>query len=300
MEVEMRTYRIFSDSSCDLPDILLTDYRIELVPFYVSFDQVNYYKENVDISKEAFYKTLKSGDIHAVTFLPSANDYISRFKPALKEGCDILCLCLSQNLSGSYQSALNAKQILENQYPDSKIHVIDSTQATGGQGLLLLQLAAMQKAGFTLDEAVRKAGILKKTARIMFTLDTLEYLSKGRRIGKVISLAKDFLDLKPLIQLKESELIPYSNVRGRKKALDKVLAMVSEHFHETGENPSEYEFCILDATTEDDADYLQRKLETYLGRKLNLPVFRIGVTIGAYTGPGAIGICFKKHYNYIQ
>lgn len=293
----MRPYQLFSDSACDIPDELLQKHQIKLIPFYISFDQETYYKENTDISKEAFYNTLISGKIYAKTSLPSVQDYISMFKPALKEGNDILCLCLTRKFSGSYQSALNARQILEEQYPEANISVIDSIQATGGQGLLMLQIAAMKEAGLTIEEATDKANILKATARIMFTVNTLEFLSRGRRIGKVISLARDMLDLKPLIQLKEAELIPYSNIRGRKKALDKVFDMTAEYFNRSGENPDDYEFCIANATTIDDAIYLKIKLEAFLGRKLDYPFFRIGATIGSYTGPGAIGICFIKRFS---
>lgn len=293
----MRPYRLFSDSSCDIPEELLELNQICLVPFYVSFDQENYFKENIDITKDMFYEKLVSKDIYAKTSLPSVQDYISMFKPALKEGNDILCLCLSSKLSGSYQSALNAKQILEEQYPKASISIIDSTQATGGQGLLMLQIAAMKEAGLSLIEATNEADKLKTTARIMFTVDSLKYLENGRRIGNVISLAKDMLDLKPLIQLKDAVLFPYSNIRGRKKSLDKVFEMVTEYFAESGENPDDYDFCIANATTTDDAKYLQNKLETYLNRKLNYPVFQIGVTTGTYTGPGAIGICFIKRFD---
>lgn len=293
----MRPYQLFSDSSCDLPEELLEQHQIKLIPFYVSFNQETYYRENIDISKEAFYEILISGKIYAKTSLPSVQDYISMFKPALKEGNDILCLCLTQKFSGSYQSAINAKHILEEQYPDANISVIDSIQATGGQGILLLQIAAMKEAGLSLEETSEIANHLKSTARIMFTVNTLEYLAKGRRIGKVVSLAKDMLDLKPLIQLKEAELIPYSNIRGRKKSLDKVFEMVVEYFIESGENPKDYDFCIANATTMDDALYLEKRLEKFLNRKLNYPVFQIGVTIGTYTGPGAIGICFVKRYS---
>lgn len=295
----MRPYQMFSDSSCDLPENLLQEHQIKLIPFYVSFDQENYYKENVDITKEEFYRTLTSKKVYAKTSLPSVQDYISMFTPSLKEGNDILCLCLTQKFSGSYQSALNAKHILEEQYPDANISIIDSIQATGGQGILLMQIAAMKKAGLSLEEATHKANLLKTTARIMFTVNTLEYLAKGRRIGKVISLARDMIALKPLIQLKEAELIPYSNIRGRKKSLDKVFEMLQEYFNETAENPADYEFCIANATTIDDAHYLEKKLEDFLERKLNYPIFQIGVTIGTYTGPGAIGICFVKRYDCI-
>ena len=295
----MTPYQIFSDSSCDLPDNLLQEHQIKLIPFYVSFDQENYFKENIDITKEEFYEALAPKKVYAKTSLPSVQDYIAMFRPVLKEGKDIICLCLTQTFSGSYQSALSAKHILEEQYPHSDISIIDSIQATGGQGILLMQIAAMKKAGLSLEEVTHKANILKNTARIMFTVNTLEYLAKGRRIGKVISLAKDMLDLKPLIQLKEAELIPYSNIRGRKKSLDKVLEMVKDYFQDTGASPAEYEFCIVNATTLDDANYLQKKLEKYLNSKLTPPIYQIGVTIGTYTGPGAIGICFVKRYEYI-
>jgi DegV family protein with EDD domain len=194
---------------------------------------------------------------------------------------------------------VNAKQILEEQYPDANIQIIDSIQATAGEGILLMQIAYMKKAGLSLGLVVEKLAKLKPTARIMFTVDTLEYLAKGRRIGKVASLAGTILDLKPLIQLKEAELIPYSNVRGRRKSLEKIFAMVGEYFKETGEKPSDYDFCIADATTPEDAGYLQRRLEEFIGRKITYPVFRIGVTIGTYVGPGGIGICFVKKYDRI-
>lgn len=295
----MREYKIFSDSSCDLPECLLKEYDIKLIPFYVSFDEDTYYKENIEISKEAFYDRLITKHVFAKTSLPSVQDYMNEFRPALKEGLDVICLCLTHKFSGSYQSAVNAKHILEEQFPDSNIQIIDSIQATAGQGILLLQMAYMKKAGYSLGKLVDELDKIKATARIMFTVNTLEYLAKGRRIGKVVSLASDMLDLKPLIQLKEAELIPYSNVRGRKRSLEQVFLMVTEYFKEAGENPSDYDFCVVNATTMEDALLLQNKLEEFLNRKIEYPVFQIGVTIGTYTGPGAIGICFVKKYDRI-
>lgn len=295
----MRAYQIFSDSACDLPESLRKEFQLELIPFYVSFDQETYYKENLEITQETFYETLSAKKVFAKTSLPSVQDYIHAFRPALKAGKDVVCLCLTQKFSGSYQSAVNAKQILEEQFPGAGIYIIDSIQATAGQGILLLQLAELQRAGKTATELVEAADILKTTTRIMFTVDTLEYLTQGRRIGKVIALAKDMLDLKPLIQLKEAELIPYSNIRGRKKSLDKVVEMVVEYFKEYNQNPGDYAFGIVNATTLKDAQYLQKQLEQFVGHNLTYPIFQIGVTIGTYTGPGAIGICFVKKHDRI-
>jgi EDD domain protein, DegV family len=292
-------YQIFSDSSCDLPDQLLKEHDIKLIPFYVTFDQDNYYKENVEITNEAFYERLSQPNTYSTTSLPSVQDYMSEFRRTIKNGSDIICLCLSHQLSGSFQSAYNAKEILEEQYPVANIHIIDSHQATAGQGLVLLQLAYMKEAGYSIDEAVEKLNLIKPTARIMFTVDTLDYLDKGRRIGKAAALAGNLLDVKPLIQLTGAELIPYSNIRGRKKSLDQIVTMVKEYFIETSEKTEEYDFCITDATTPEDAAYLQRQVEAFIGREIEYPIFQIGVTIGTYTGPGGIGICFVKKYNYI-
>lgn len=289
-------YQIFSDSSCDTPPELLAQHGITLVPFYVSFDQEHYFRENIDISNQEFYDKLVSEKIFPKTSLPSVDNYIKHFEAAIKENKDILCLCLSHRFSGSYQSAVNAKNILLEQYPDASINIINSILATAGQGLLLLQAAYMKEAGYSLKENCEKIEELKETGRIMFTVDTLEYLAKGGRIGKATSLAGNMLNLKPLIILKDGELIPYSNVRGRKKALEKILAMVEDFFIENNKKYEDYDFCIASAICPEDALIIKDKVEALTGQSIVYPIFQIGVTIGTNTGPGAIGICFIQKY----
>lgn len=293
----MSEFEIFSDSSCDVPQKLLAEHNITLVPFYVTFDKENYYKENIEISNEKFYNILNSQNVYPKTSLPSVHDYINYFEPAIQRGRHVLCLCLTHKFSGSYQSAVNAKLILEEKYPEAKIHILDSIQATAGQGIELLQLAYMRNTGYSIEDTVKRFHEIKDTSRIMFTVDTLEYLAKGGRIGKVASLAGTLLNIKPMIQLHDAELIPYSNIRGRKKSLQKILFMTEEYFKETGETYEDYDFCLANATTLEDTLYVQEQLEELIGRKISYPVFQIGVTIGTNTGPGAVGVCFVKKYN---
>lgn len=292
----MKNFQIFSDSSCDLSIELAKAYNIRVIPYYITFDKEHYYKEHEEISNEEFYEKL-TGKVFPKTSLPSVQDYINAFREAIEAGQDVLCFCLTAKFSGSYQSAVNAKLMLEEDYPDAKIEIIDSIQATAGQGLIVLQAARMKEAGYSLEEVVEKAESIKNTARIMFTVDTLEYLQKGGRIGKVTSLAGTMLNLKPMIVLKESELMPYSNVRGRKKALEKTIAMVEEYFEENKESYDDYDFCMANATTMEETKMVQEKVEELIGRKLDFPIFQIGVTIGTYTGPGAVGICFVKKFD---
>ncbi|BCN32124.1 DegV family protein [Anaeromicropila herbilytica] len=292
----MKDYQIFSDSSCDTPPQLLSEFNIQLIPYYVTFDQENYMKENIEITNSQFYETLNSGNVFPKTSLPSVQDYMNVFEEAIKAEKDVLCICLSHKFSGSYQSAVNAKLILEEKYTDAKISIIDSIQATAGQGLVVLQAAYMKQAGYSIDDTIEKLEELKQTARIMFTVDTLEYLAKGGRIGKATSLAGTMLNLKPLIQLKDAELIPYSNVRGRKKSLEKVLSMVEEYFTEHNESYDDYDFCFANATTLDEVNAFKPRVEALIGKSIDYPIFQIGVTIGTYTGPGALGVCFIKKF----
>lgn len=296
----MRPYKIFSDSSCDTPTQLLEEHDITLIPFYVSFDKENYFKEIIEMPIATFYERLTSEQVFPKTSLPSVQDYIEFFKAELDKGNDVLCLCLSANFSGSYQSAVTAKNILEEDYNDSKIHIVNSISATSGQGLTLLQAVYMKESGFTIEETVAKLEELKNTSRIMFTVGTLEYLQKGGRIGKAASLAGTMLNLKPLIQLKDGELIPYGTIRGRNKSLDKVISMTKEYFNEINASYDDYDFCITTGTSIEEANKLKAMVEDLIGKTINYPIFTIGVTIGTNTGPDALGCCFIKKFNVIK
>lgn len=293
----MPNYTIFSDSSCDIPESLLTKHKIITIPFYITFDQDIYFKENIEISNQKFYDVLTHQKVFPKTSLPSVQDYINYFEPELALGNDILCFCLTQKFSGSFQSATNAKLILEEKYTSANICIIDSIQATAGQGILVLQAIYMKNEGYSIEKIKARIEEIKPTSRIMFTVDSLEYLTKGGRVGKVASLAGTMLNLKPLIQLKEGELIPYSNVRGRKKSLGKVIDMVIEYFKENNYSYDDFDFGFANSTCMEDALFLKEKLEELIGHEVTYPIFQVGVTIGTYTGPGALGITFVRKYN---
>ncbi len=295
----MKKYQIFTDSSCDIPDTVLKQYNIVRIPFYVSFDMEHYYKEIEELSIADFYQRLAAEKIYPKTSLPSVQDYLNHFKDAIEKNMDILCFCLTAKFSGSYQSAMTAKSILLEDYPEADIVVFNSCQATSCQGLTVLQGAYMKEAGFTLEETEAKLLNIRSTSRIMFTVGTLEYLQRGGRIGKVSSLAGTMLNLKPLITLKDGELIPYGTIRGRNKALAKTIAMVKEYFDETNESYDDYDFVVTTGTSFEEAEKVKAELEELIGRKITYPNFTIGVTIGTNTGPDAIGCCFIKKFDAV-
>jgi len=290
----MTDYKILSDSSCDIPESTLKEYDIDLVHFYVSFDQNKYYMERVELPADKFYKTLRTENVFPKTSLPSVQDYIDKFKIYLDKGMDIVCFCLTPNFSGSYQSAVNAKNILSEEYPNSRIEIINSHQATGGQGLVVLEGARMKKNGFSIDELVEKMEQVTLNSRIVFTVDSLEYLAKGGRIGKASSLLGSIFNIKPLIVLRKDELLPVGKIRGRKKAIKELFSLMEKEMGSA--NYNDYNYIIVNADCLEEAENLKMLLEQQYNIKVTYPTADVGITIGSHTGPTALGICFIRKY----
>ncbi|MDD3570644.1 MAG: DegV family protein [Lachnospiraceae bacterium] len=288
----MNSFVIISDSSCDIPSQLIDKYSINIVPFYVSLDHEKYLKEIEELSVEDLTSTLVNHQIYPKTSNPPISDYIDKFKPHLEAGNDILCFTLTEKFSGSYQSAVNAAALLLEEYPSRKIRVINSFLATGAQGLLVLQAAYMRYNGLTLDETADKAEKLKETGRVYFTVDSLDYLQKGGRIGKVGAFAGQILNIKPIIALKDGELIPQNKVRGNKKAIKEIVDLT---LGDVKENPQDYDYCFVTSNRFEEIELVQSSLmDDY---SIDIPfVSIIGATIGAHVGPTVFGICLiKKH-----
>ena len=152
-------FGIVSDSSCDLPEAYLQAEQVQIVSFYISFDGENYYQEGKQISIPDFYQKMADNpDCFPKTSMPSVQDYVDAFVPFVKDGMPVLCICLSKKLSGSMQAAINAKQVVEEQYEGARIEILDSALATALQGMLVKAAVEIRNAGESLDEAVRCLG----------------------------------------------------------------------------------------------------------------------------------------------
>ena len=210
-------FGIVSDSSCDLPESYVQTEQVEIVSFYLSFDGEEYYREGKEISIPEFYQRMaENPDCFPKTSMPSIQDYVDAFLSFVKKGLPVLCICLSRKLSGSLQAAVNAKQVVEEQFQGARIEVVDSCLATALQGMLVKNAVEMRNAGKTLDEAAEALRSLRQSGHIFFTTDDLKYLEHGGRIGKVASVAGSVLKIKPLIQFYDGELGSAELCRGRK------------------------------------------------------------------------------------
>lgn len=296
-------YQIVSDGSCDLEQALVDKYHLAIVPFYITIDGVHHQKEKEDIEVREFYQYMVDHkDVFPKTSMPSIEDYIQIFTKILEQQNDIICICITTKFSGSYNSAMNAKMMLEEQYPDRRITIIDATVNTVLQGLLVIQAAKMKENGYTYDEVVKKIENIKESGRIFFTVGNFEYLIHGGRIGKVAGVAAKTLGIRPLIVLQKGEIFALGVSRGREKSKKKILEKTIQYFKDNGLSPNDYCFCVGYGYDQDEGITFKEKLQLALIEAFpdfNEPILiqQIGATIGVHTGPYPIGVGILKKYD---
>ena len=300
MKDKDNNYVIVSDSSCDLPDELIKENNIKVVPFYVSLDGNDYLKERVNLQVRDFYEKMgNESNLNPKTTLPSVADYEDVFEEQIKAGNSIICVCITSKFSGSYNSASVAKENCLEKYPNAKITVIDSMVNTGVQGLLVLEIARMKRDGKTYDEAIKLANAMRKTGRIFFTVGNLEYLRKGGRIGKLVGIVGATLKIKPIIVLRDGEIFSAGISFTRKKSFLKATDAALNYFKENKENPDDYQFITGYGYDIEEGKLYNEKLKEILKRE-DVLLIQIGATIGVHTGPYPLGVGFIKKYDRVK
>ena len=287
-------FQIISDGSCDLPPELTAKKQIRVIPFYVSFDGTNYRKELEEIGIREFYQEMVNRKgVYPRSSLPSVQDYMDAFLPYAKAGIPMLVLCISTKLSGSMQSALSARELILEDYPDAKIRVIDTTLCTVLQGLLVLEAAAMQERGAGFGETAERIEAIKSTGRIFFTVGNLEYLQAGGRIVRVAGIAGSLLGIRPVITMKEGEIFPSGISRSRRKTLEKTIDLLRDCLQACGGAVKKYSLAAGFGYDREEAEEYRRlvveRLEGLISLE-ELPLYQIGATIGVHTGPYPLGL----------
>lgn len=302
-------YKIVTDGSCDLPKELCEEKGITVVPFYVSFDGENYAKEIEEIPVRQFYQQMVDNPkVFPKSSMPSVQDYVDAFLPIVQEEKAIICICITTKFSGSMQSALNAKELVLEQYPKAQITVIDATVNTVLQGLYVLEARKMQEKGVAYDKVVEELEAIKGTGRIFFTIGSIDYLKNGGRIGKLTGLAGSLLGIRPVITLKQGEIFPSGIARSRKRSLDKVKELLLQYMKENqiSSDCREYSLAIGFGYDRQEAEQFQTEaLEMlnqngYVLTREQLPIYQIGATIGVHTGPYPLGFGIIHRNQYAQ
>lgn len=292
-------FQIVSDSSCDLPSELVRQWGIEIVSFYVSFDEKTYRREGKEITPEEFYQAMVDRPgCFPKTSMPTLYDYGAAFCGPVKQGLPVLCLCLNSAFSGSYQTACNAKELIREEFPGSQLYVMDSQLATVLQGLLVREAVALRDMDLSLEEAVERLEAIRDSGRIFFTTGDLAYLSHGGRIGKAAAATGTVLQLKPMIEYRSCELHSAGVARGRKRSLQRCLELFRDYVERERVNLKEYHVVTGFGYDRQEYDAFNAQVAqtmSQMGKSWEkLGDFHIGVTIGVHTGPYPIGLGLLK------
>lgn len=288
-------YHIISDGSCDLPLELVQEKNITVVPFYVSFDDEHYLKENVEIGIRDFYQQMvdKKG-VYPKSSMPSVQDYVDVFAPLAEEGIPAICICITTKFSASYQSACNAMEIVKEDHPRAEIAVIDSMVDTVLQGQYVLEAVELRDNGVSYKDAVARLEEIKKTGRIFFTVGDMEYLQHGGRIGKVAAVAGSVLGIRPVITLKQGEIFPSGIGRSRRKTTEKSMELLLDYLSKSKLSPECYSISVgFGYDIEEGREFRDHVLETLQKKGYaiqKIPTYQIGATISVHTGPYPLGL----------
>jgi len=290
-------YQLISDDGCDFTKEEAQKHKVDIIPFYVSFDQETHLKEGVDISKEEYFKRLlEEKNLFPKTSQPSPQDYMDIYTPHLKAGKDIISLTVSSKLSGTYNSACLAADMLKEDYPNRTIIVIDSLNCSIGQGLILRELISMRDKGYLITKVVDLADKIIKTTKIYFTLDSLTYLKRGGRVGPTTALVGGILGLRPVLHLVDGAVEQLDNVRGKKNVLKLMEEGVVAALKDEIQNIN---LCVGHILNKEDVLSFKANLEKALGVTIGNQISEIGATVGTHTGPGALAVAYcKKHENF--
>ncbi|MCI5943301.1 MAG: DegV family protein [Eubacterium sp.] len=291
-------YKIISDGCCDLTEDVIRQYDLHIVPFYISFDEEHYEKEIEEIAiRDVYERMVKEPAVFPKTSLPSVQNYIDAFMLYVNQGIPVICICFTPSLSGSYNSACNAKEIICEEHPDARIAVINSQAATVSQALMVIEAGRMRQDGISYEECIEILEKMKKTNRIFFTVGNIDYLKHGGRIGKLAGLAGSALAIKPLITLVDGAIESSGVGRSRKKTVAKTVTLAENYFASTGEDAKDYRMAVGFGYDEAEGrDFYQTVSERFGAECGEVKLVQIGATIAVHTGPYAIGIGCVKRY----
>jgi DegV family protein with EDD domain len=278
----MNTVAVVTDTTNYLPRKLADSEGIHQVSLYVGWQ--GHPQRELDLeSFDAFYERLRTDRDLPTTSQPSIGDFLAVWEPLLEDGQDIVSIHLAGGISGTCESARQAHALLAERGLGERVEVIDGETACGGLGMVLLAAAAAAHAGADKDAVATRAREARKALRIWFCVDTLEYLQRGGRIGKAQAWLGGTLKIKPILSL-EYEITPVERVRTTKRAFERMVQYAQE-LHDSGAD----RWVVQHIQAVEQAERLMDRCREIFGSE---PLFtsEVGPVIGAYTGPGLLGV----------
>lgn len=273
-----RRIAIVTDSTADIPPSKADELGITVIPLTVNFN-TRQYLDGVEISSDEFYPMLKASSSLPTTSQPSPAEFRTVYERLLADHDSIISIHISSGLSGTITSALTAKELVQ-----GDVHVFDSQSISLGIALIVTEAVEMVEQGLTASEIITRLEQIRKNTEVMFTLDTLEYLHKGGRIGKVQAVMGALLNIKPIVRVVDGIYIPVGKARRQEQALQEMV----QQFKALAVNKTVKRIVVAHGAAQKAAELLASKLKQVFDREPDFRV-QVGPVIGVHTGPGTVG-----------
>ena len=280
------SYRIITDSGCDLPENMYTQLGLSMIPLTLNFRGQEYADLSEGFIKQ-LYQSMRDGE-SATTSAVNPDGWTNTIEPVLAAGEDALVLAFSSGLSTTYQSAVIAANELKEKYPQRKIFVVDTLCASLGQGLFVWHACKKRDAGFSLEELAAWCEENRLNLCHWFTVDDLMYLKRGGRVSAATALVGTMLQIKPVMHVdNEGHLIKVGTARGRKASINAIVKKMGE----TGLPGVNDTVFICHGDCMDDAQYLAQQVKEKYGVK-DVLIYYTGAVIGSHSGPGTLALFY--------
>ncbi|MBR6549308.1 MAG: DegV family protein [Clostridia bacterium] len=288
----MKPYVLSCCSTVDLTKEHLKDRNICYACYHYSLDDKEYTDDLWQtIKANEFFDAMLSG-AETKTSQINTDEFVTYFRQLLRDGNDVVHVCMSSGLSGTYNSARIAAELLQEEYPDQKIYLVDSLGASSGYGLLVDQLADLRDSGMSAQDLFNWANENKLKVHHWFFSTDLTFYIKGGRVSKVSGWFGTMLKICPLLNMDhEGKLIPRFKIRGKKQVIhaivEKMIECAKDGKHYDGKCYISHSACYEDARAV--ADLIEN---AFPGLKDQVNIYSIGTTIGSHTGPGTVALFF--------
>jgi DegV family protein with EDD domain len=278
----MRPVAVVADTTHYLPREMVAANDIHEVSLYVHW-QGRQDREADLPDFDEYYDYLRTTPDLPTTSQPSVGDFLEVYEPLVEAGNDIVSIHIAAGMSGTYESARQAKAALEERAGDERVTVIDSATACGGLGILALAATAVARAGGDRDAVVARVREAREDLKIWFAIDTMEFLRRGGRVGAARAWLGSTLKIKPILTV-ESEITPVERVRTSGRAFERMVEYLQARREDGADG-----WVIQHIQARDQADELVRRGREFFGTE---PLFigEIGPVIGTHVGPGLLGV----------
>lgn len=277
----MKTVAIVTDSTAYIPESMLTEYEITMIPLSVIFDNESYLEEK-EIQADDFFEKVKKENILPKTSQPSIGSFVETYEALSRTHDEIITITLSSGISGTYQSAHSAGDMIEG----ADVYVFDSEISCMMQGFYVLEAARMAQDGFGSKEILKRLEKIKSQGtNAYFLVNDLSHLHRGGRLNAAQLVVGSLLQIKPVLTFVDKQIVPYEKIRTRKKALNKIMTL----FDEAAKGGDLINATLIYSTNKAEAEALKAELEEkYSNVTIILSYF--GPVIATHLGEGALGL----------